>query len=104
MLSFYGFTLPQNNVKPTYNIYVGSGERQVIVELDGEFDMVKVLNPIRRKYAIKRSDANNTKAKILSVKNEIESLKVLKKELDQRISKYGRPVTVIILLIIINID
>jgi len=55
--------------------------------------MVKVLNPLRLKFASKKTE-NNT-PKIFSVKNEVESLKALKKELDDRNANYKTSIVVI---------
>jgi len=56
--------------------------------------MLKVLQPIRLKLADKLSDSKNTTPRAISVKNEVDSLKALKKELDERIANYDSTIIV----------
>ena len=56
--------------------------------------MVKVLNPIRKKLALKKSDSDNKTPKIISVHNELDCLNALKKELDERTANYGSTIVV----------
>ena len=90
MLLYYGFTYGKPLEKVEYNIYVGSGSEQVVVDLTGDLDLMKTLNPIRHSFSdIKKANEEvSENIGFVSRKNELKSLEKLQIEIENKLKGY----------------
>lgn len=92
-LYYYGFTYRSPPEKTNYNVYIGKGAEQVISEINGNLDLMKTLNPIRRSFWDKKTseeEDNSDSPKMLSVNNELKSLDKLSAEIEIRLKNYPK--------------